>query len=151
MDIQALDQVFEQNRETVLAHWQEAVRFPSVSSEPAHDGDCRDCAQWFVDHLGALGFESRLLETPSKPLVYAERSGAAGKPTVLFYGHYDVQPVDPVDAWESPPFEPTLRDGRLYARGAEDNKGQTLYALCAIRALIDGGADLPHLKIIIEG
>ena len=142
---------FEQNKDRYVSEWTELVSFPSVSADPAHDADCIACAEWLVAHLQEMGFESRLLETATKPAVFAERKGADGKPTVLFYGHYDVQPVDPLDQWTSPPFELTPRDGRLYARGAEDNKGQLFYALKAIETLIQNNALDLTVKIIFEG
>src|SRR5215207_8396779 len=100
------------------------VRFPSVASEPAHAADVRRCAGWLAAHLGALGLDARLVETGGHPLVRAEWRGAPGRPTVLVYGHYDVQPADAADGWRSPPFEPTLRGGALFGRGASDDKGQ---------------------------
>lgn len=149
--IAAFDKRFEAGKERYVDEWKALLRFPSVSTEPGHDEDCRACAGWLVRHLSRMGFESRLIETPSKPLVFAKREGAAGKPVVLFYGHYDVQPVDPVREWLSPPFEPALRDGRLYARGAADNKGQVMYVLKAMEAMVRDHVPLPTLKVILEG
>ncbi|MEI6807827.1 MAG: M20/M25/M40 family metallo-hydrolase [bacterium] len=149
--ISGLDKLFEAGKARYVEEWKELLRFASVSTDPGHDKDCRACAVWLVRHLGGMGFESRLIETRSKPLVFAERKGINGKPVVLFYGHYDVQPVDPVSAWQSPPFEPAMRGDRLYARGAADNKGQVMYVLKAIDAMIRSGQPLPTLKIILEG
>ena len=124
-----LEKTFERNRNRFIDEWKHLLSFPSISADPAHDKDCLDCANWLVDHLHKIGFEARLLETPSKPVVFAQRKGNVDRPIILFYGHYDVQPVDPLEEWLSPPFEPTTKDDRLYARGAEDNKGQIFYAI----------------------
>jgi acetylornithine deacetylase/succinyl-diaminopimelate desuccinylase-like protein len=134
-----------------IEDWRAFLRFPSVSADPAHDADCRACAAWLCNHLGRMGLHAEQVETSGKPVVFAERRGRPGAPTVLLYGHYDVQPADPLDQWRTPPFEPDLRDGRLYARGAEDNKGQVLFALTAVESLIRRGALRPTLKVIVEG
>jgi acetylornithine deacetylase/succinyl-diaminopimelate desuccinylase-like protein len=146
-----LEQTFERERDRYLAEWKDLLRFPSISTDPARVPDCLRCADWLVTHVARMGCDARLLPTAAKPVVYAERKGDPSRPAVLFYGHYDVQPVDPLDEWLSPPFEPTLRDGRVYARGAEDNKGQLFYVLKAIEALVRRGQPLPTLKIVIEG
>jgi acetylornithine deacetylase/succinyl-diaminopimelate desuccinylase-like protein len=102
----------------------EFLRIPSVSAKPAHTEDTRRAAAWLAERLGAAGLEAEVAETPGHPIVLAEWRGAEGAPTVLIYGHYDVQPPEPLDEWTSPPFEPTERDGRIYARGSADDKGQ---------------------------
>lgn len=142
---------FAARRDTILEQWFHLLRFPSISSDPTHRADCGECAAWLLDQLAAMGFSGELIEGDAPPVVLAERVGHPGAPTVLFYGHYDVQPVDPLELWDTPPFEPTLRDGRVYARGAQDNKGQLLFVLAAIQALIDADAPLPTLKILLEG
>lgn len=147
----SLDALFAANRERYLAEWTRFLEFPSVSAVAEHAADCRRCAEWLAAHLRGMGFSVRLIPTRSNPVVFAERTGRPGVPTVLFYGHYDVQPVDPIGLWTTPPFTPTLRDGRLYARGAQDNKGQTFAALKAIEALIAADALPGTLKILIEG
>src|SRR5450756_1139913 len=125
MDRTTLQTAFDARRATILTDWIHLLTFSSVSVEPAHAGDCRSCAEWLRERLVTLGFAAELLASPAThPVVFAERRGAPGAPTLLFYGHYDVQPADPLDQWLSPPFEPQWRDGRLYARGAEDNKEQ---------------------------
>jgi len=151
MEIDALNRTFAANRDRYVAEWRNFVRFPSVSADPAHDGDCRACAAWLADHLSAMGLKADLLETQSKPVVFAERGGAPGAPTVLLYGHYDVQPADPVADWKTPPFDAVLKDGRLYGRGAQDNKGQLLYGLKAIEHLISTDRLRPAIKIVVEG
>ena len=146
-----LEKTFERNRNRFIDEWKHLLSFPSISADPAHDKDCLDCANWLVDHLHKIGFEARLLETPSKPVVFAQRKGNVDRPIILFYGHYDVQPVDPLEEWLSPPFEPTTKDDRLYARGAEDNKGQIFYAIKAMETLIRQNALDSTVKVILEG
>lgn len=135
-----------------LSDWSEFLRFQSISTDPEYDGECIRCAEWLRDHLASIGLEAALLETSTKPVVYAEYcSPKADAPRILFYGHYDVQPADPLDEWTTPPFEPTLRDGRLYARGAEDNKGQVMYFVKAVEALLQEGELPVSLALVIEG
>jgi acetylornithine deacetylase/succinyl-diaminopimelate desuccinylase-like protein len=146
-----LEQTFASNQERYLREWKEFLSFPSVSADPDCAADCVRCAQWLSNHLAALGFATRLVPTASHPLIVAERPGKPGAPTVLFYGHYDVQPADPLDLWLSPPFKPELRQDRLYARGAQDNKGQVFAAIKAFESLIRDGRLDCTLKILIEG
>ncbi len=135
-----------------LAQWIELLAFPSISADPAHASDCQACAEWLVRHLKTIGFEhAALWPTTGKPVVFAERPGRPGQPVVLFYGHYDVQPVDPLEAWQSPPFAPTLAEDRLRARGAQDNKGQHFYVLKALEHLIAENRLDAGIKILIEG
>lgn len=143
--------LFDENRARYVEEWSELIAFPSISADPDHHEDCLACAEWLVEHLQGIGFDSRLLDTATKPVVFAERTGTEGRPAVIFYGHYDVQPVDPLDQWTSPPFELTPRDGRLYARGAEDNKGQLFYALKAIETLVRNDSLELTVKVILEG
>jgi acetylornithine deacetylase/succinyl-diaminopimelate desuccinylase-like protein len=142
---------FDTHRERFLAEWQELLRFQSVSTDPAYHGHCLECAEWLVAHLAGIGFNAEKITTATNPLVYGVLPGNPERATVLFYGHYDVQPVDPIELWETQPFEPTLRDGRVYARGAQDNKGQVFYFLKAVEALRASGADLPTIKVLLEG
>jgi acetylornithine deacetylase/succinyl-diaminopimelate desuccinylase-like protein len=129
------------------------LRIPSISTLPEHAGDIRRAAQYAVDQLGRIGFErAGLIETAGHPLVYGEWLKAAGKPTLLIYGHYDVQPVDPVELWDTPPFEPTIRGDNLYCRGACDDKGQTMLVFKALDALMAVNGELPvNVKVLIEG
>lgn len=130
------------------------LRIPSVSTQSAHAGDCRSAAQLLRDELVDAGMEhAALLETGGLPVVYGDWLHApAGAPTVLVYGHYDVQPPDPLDLWHSPPFEPTVVDGAVVARGAADDKGQLWTHVAALRAMLAGGGTLPvNVKVLIEG
>jgi acetylornithine deacetylase/succinyl-diaminopimelate desuccinylase-like protein len=129
------------------------LAFPSVSTAAEHAADLQACADWLAAHLRRIGLEGvRLVETGGNPIVYGEWLHAEDAPTVLVYGHYDVQPSAPDELWASPPFEPDLRDGRLYARGATDNKGQIFAALAAIEALLSVDRSLPcNVRVLIEG
>jgi len=151
MDKVGLDKIFEENQERYLEEWKEFLSFESISTDPAYKQNCLDCAEWLSRHLSKIGMESRLLETPTMPVVFAEYKGSPGKPVISFYGHYDVQPADPLDKWKSKPFEPELRDGRMYARGAEDNKGQLFYFFKAVETLIANNSLDCTLRIFIEG
>jgi acetylornithine deacetylase/succinyl-diaminopimelate desuccinylase-like protein len=129
------------------------LRIPSISTLPEHASDCRKAAEVLAEELRRIGMENvRLIETGGHPLVYADWLHAKGKPTVLAYGHYDVQPPDPLDEWLSPPFEPTERNGNLYARGAVDDKGQVWMHVKALEALLSTTGKLPaNVRVIIEG
>src|SRR5579884_3566375 len=129
------------------------LRIPSVSTLPEHAGDIRRAAEWVRDRIRESGIaDATLIEGGGNPLVYAEWMGAPGKPTILLYGHYDVQPVDPIDEWVSPPFEPEIRNNNIYARGATDDKGQTYILLKAVAALMKRDGRLPvNVKFLIEG
>ena len=126
-----------QNHPRFLNELKDLLRIPSISTLPEHQGDCRRAAEVLGAELTRIGMEgARLIETEGHPLVYAEWLHAAGKPTALFYGHYDVQPTDPLDEWLSPPFEPVERDGNIYARGAVDDKGQVWAQIKALESLL---------------
>ena len=132
------------------------LRFPTVGTDPRRLRDCVECAMWIKQWLVPHGFSCELMQAPgmlgTPPIVCAERKGGEHSPTVLFYGHYDVQPADPLEAWETQPFEPTLKDdGRVYARGAQDDKGQWFSFLCGMKKLIDAGRPMPTVKIVLEG
>jgi len=124
------------------------LRIPSVSTDPAHKADVERAARFLAEKLEAIGFSVELVPTPGHPIVYAERRKDPKAPTLLVYGHYDVQPPDPIELWESPPFEPTIKDGKVYARGASDDKGQVWIHVAAAAET----QDLPlNLKFVIEG
>lgn len=130
------------------------LRFPSISAQPAHHGDVRACAEWLRDWLSTHGLPNAALhETAGQPVVLARTEPREGRPTVLLYGHYDVQPVDPVDLWRHAPFEPVIEDGLVIARGATDNKGQTFAHLLGIaEALLVEEGELPvNLIVLVEG
>src|ERR1039457_2648188 len=129
------------------------LRIPSISTLPEHKGDCRRAAEAVAAELKRIGMENaRLIETEGHPLVYADWLHAEGKPTVLIYGHYDVQPPDPLDEWLSPPFEPTERGGNLYARGAVDDKGQVWAQVKALESLLGARGSLPlNARVLFEG
>jgi acetylornithine deacetylase/succinyl-diaminopimelate desuccinylase-like protein len=125
------------------------LRIPSISTSPAHDADCRRAAEWVAADLRRLRCRDvQLLGSETHPVVWGVGPEVPGAPTVLIYGHYDVQPPDPINEWTSPPFEPSLREGRLYARGAADDKGQVFCLLRAIEAL---GAPPVNFRFLIEG
>ena len=142
-----------QNYPRFLDELKSLLRIPSVSTLPEHAADCRSAAQVLAADLAKIGMEHvRLIETAGHPLVYADWLHAAGKPTVLVYGHYDVQPPDPLDEWLSPPFEPTERNGNLYARGAVDDKGQVVMQVKALESLLAANKGLPlNVRVLFEG
>ena len=136
-----------------LEELKEFLRIPSVSAQPAHAKDVERAAHFVADKLRTAGMENvQLIETPGNPIVYADWLHADDAPTVLVYGHYDVQPADPVDLWVSPPFEPTIRDGKIFARGATDDKGQMYAHVKAVEAHMRTHRKLPvNVKFLIEG
>jgi acetylornithine deacetylase/succinyl-diaminopimelate desuccinylase-like protein len=141
------------NRLRSLAELKEFVRFPSISGQPRHGEDVRKCAHWLANHLRRIGLDNvRVIATRRHPLVHAAWSGAAGCPTVLIYGHYDVQPADPVGEWHSPPFEPTVRGQDLFGRGACDDKGQMFAHVKALESYLQTRHALPvNVKCLFEG
>jgi acetylornithine deacetylase/succinyl-diaminopimelate desuccinylase-like protein len=141
------------NRDRYIDELKQYLAIPSISALPEHKGDLLRCAEYTKEELQRVGLENvRLIETPGNPVVYADWLHAEGAPTILFYGHYDVQPVDPVELWESPPFEATVREGELYARGAVDDKGQIFMHFKAIEAHMKQHGRLPlNIKVILEG
>jgi acetylornithine deacetylase/succinyl-diaminopimelate desuccinylase-like protein len=141
------------NRDRYVDELAQYLAIPSVSALPQHAADTRRAAEWTADALRNAGLENvSLIETPGNPVVYGEWLNAPGKPTILYYGHYDVQPVDPVNLWTTPPFEATVRDGEIYARGAADDKGQVFMHIKAVEAFIKKAGSLPlNIKFFIEG
>jgi len=139
-------------RQRAVDELAELLRIPSVSTDPRHTADVRRAAEWTVERLKRLGFQTTLHETSRHPVIYGELLRDPDLPTLLIYGHYDVQPPDPLDEWVSPPFSPTMRDGFIYARGATDNKGQFFTYLKALEALLLVEGRLPlNVKALIEG
>ena len=133
-----------QNRERQLGELLEFLRIPSISALPAHAADVQRAAEWVEKWMKAAGIESvRILPTGGHPVVYGDWLHAPGKPTVLIYGHFDTQPVDPLNLWDSPPFEPVIKGNRVYARGASDNKGNLFIPLTVVEALLRTSGRLP--------
>jgi acetylornithine deacetylase/succinyl-diaminopimelate desuccinylase-like protein len=141
------------NRDRYVDELKQYLAIPSISALPQHAADVRRAAEWTADELKKVGLQNvRLIETPGHPVVYGDWLGAPGAPTILFYGHYDVQPVDPVDQWTSPPFEATVRDGEIYARGSADDKGQVFMHIKAVEAHLKQEGKLPlNIRFFIEG
>lgn len=128
------------------------LRFPSISTDPAHAGDVRACAEWLIAKLSGMGLDAKLHETAKHPIVSARNEAKEGRPTVMIYGHYDVQPVDPVELWDSPPFEPEIRGGKIWCRGATDNKGQMLSHVLGVERTLRERGELPvNLIFVFEG
>jgi acetylornithine deacetylase/succinyl-diaminopimelate desuccinylase-like protein len=128
------------------------VRFPSVSAQPQHKRDLQACAQWFVRHLRQIGLVTKLFPTKGHPIIVARTPHMAGKATVLVYGHYDVQPPEPLHLWKTPPFEPVVKGGKLFGRGASDNKGQVFVHVKAVESYLATGTELPvNVIFLIEG
>jgi acetylornithine deacetylase/succinyl-diaminopimelate desuccinylase-like protein len=128
------------------------LRFPSVSTDSRNAGDVRDCANWLVKKLTGMGLQTTLHDTPGHPIVVAKNEHVEGRRTVLIYGHYDVQPVDPLELWDTPPFEPVIREGKILARGATDNKGQMLAHVLGVEKTLREKGELPvNLTFLFEG
>ena len=147
-----IDQYLSSQAERFEADLCGLLRIPSVSAKPEHRADVQQAAHWLAERFRQLGMPSEVVATEGHPLVIAESAHVAGAPTVLVYGHYDVQPVEPVEKWTAPPFQPTRRDGNLYARGATDDKGQMLTHVLSAEAWLKCRGSLPlNLKYVIEG
>ncbi len=130
----------------------EFLKFPSVSAKSEHKKDMKNCAEWLKKHLADIGFKARVYPTGGHPVVYAEYKADKNAPTVLYYGHYDVQPPEPLNLWETAPFKPEIRKGYIYARGAVDDKGQVLTHIKGLEAIIKSTGTLPiNVKFLIEG
>lgn len=128
------------------------LKFPSISTATEHAGDVRACGEWLVKKLDGMGLSVEMHETKRHPVVVARNEHVEGRKTVLIYGHYDVQPVDPVELWDTPPFEPTIKDDRIWARGATDNKGQLMAHLLGVEKTLKEKGELPvNLIFLFEG
>ncbi len=128
------------------------LRFPSISTDGQYADRLAECAHWLVKKLTSIGLETQLVPTPGHPVVWARNQHRPGRRTVLIYGHYDVQPPDPLELWDSPPFEPVLKDGYVFARGATDNKGQILSHILGLQETIQQEGELPvNVHLVIEG
>lgn len=153
-DLAGLEAYLTEHGEAFEKELVEYLEIPSVSTDPSHAPEVEACAGWVAERLSAAGVDSvEVVEASGRhPIVLGEHHAASDAPTLLVYGHYDVQPPDPVDAWETPPFQPTVREGRLYARGATDNKGQNHMHMKALEACDRTAGGIPvNLKIVIEG
>jgi acetylornithine deacetylase/succinyl-diaminopimelate desuccinylase-like protein len=144
---------YEQHHQEYLEGLKTFLRIPSISTLSEHKPDIQKAAEFVKSELGKAGLQqTQLIEGQGNPLVYAEWLGAPGKPTILFYGHYDVQPPDPLDEWRSPPFEPSIRNDNIYARGSADDKGQVYILIKAVEGLLKQHGRLPvNVKFLIEG
>src|SRR5438067_11499579 len=139
-------------RDSYLEEYFSFLRFPSISTDSAYATNVRECAQWVSQKLSGIGLKSEVVPTAGHPVVWARNEHQPGRRTVLIYGHYDVQPPDPLDLWESPPFEPVLKDGYVFARGATDNKGQILSHIIGIQETLQKNGDLPvNIDLVVEG
>ena len=152
-DLGDLDAFVDRTVDERLADFLELLRLPSIGTLSEHDGDVRATAQFIADHLSAIGLEHvEVSPTAGHPIVYADWLHADGAPTVLVYAHYDVQPVDPLDLWQRPPFDPRVEGGRVYARGAADDKSHVHLHLWALRAWLETRGRLPlNIRIVFEG
>ena len=151
--IEQLQKLFQESREEALRDYFTFLKFESVSSEPSYRDQVLGCADWVTTYLTDIGFSVEKWSTTGYPTIFAHFDKAGpDKPTLLIYNHYDVQPVDPLNLWESLPFSPTIRNGQVYARGAQDNKGQCFYVLLALKAVLKSTGTLPiNIKLCIEG
>ena len=153
LSLPAMKKWIEANQPQWLEEFMTFLSFPSISSEPQFQESVLECADWLVHYLKDLGFEVELWPTQGHPVIFASNMQAGpDKPTLLIYHHYDVQPADPLEEWQSPPFQPRLHEGQVYARGAQDNKGQCFYTLQALKLLQEQRGSLPiNIKLCIEG
>lgn len=153
VELDDLKKYFNDFHEEIIADYFTFLKFQSISSEPQYKKELLACVDWLTDYLQKIGFHVEIWPTSGHPTIFAtfEKAGPTS-PTLLIYNHYDVQPVDPLELWTSPPFEPTVRNGEVYARGAQDNKGQCYYVLLALKALLAKNGTLPiNIKLCIEG
>jgi acetylornithine deacetylase/succinyl-diaminopimelate desuccinylase-like protein len=143
----------ENNKENYVEELKEFLRIPSISTLPEYKNEIERCANFVAENLKKIGLSRvEIFKTEGHPLVYGEWLGAPGKPTVLVYGHYDVQPVDPIELWNNPPFEPVIKNGKIFARGATDDKGQVFVHFKSVEAYFKNEGSLPlNIKFIIEG
>ena len=152
MSISDIHQTIEFKKSIILDHFFEFLRIPTISAYPRNINDLQRAAQWLVEYCQKIGFETQLFPTAGAPVVFAQSCTFPDQPTLLIYGHYDVQPVDPLDDWLTPPFSPTLKGDLIYARGASDDKGQIFSVLKAIEIIHSQNKSLPgNIKIVVEG
>ncbi|MDR1492880.1 MAG: dipeptidase [Planctomycetaceae bacterium] len=150
--MESINQYLEENSQRFENEFFDFLKIPSVSTIPSHASDVQKAAKWLANRLTQIGLQPEIVKTKRHPLVYAETPAVPNAPVVLIYGHFDVQPPDPLDLWISPPFEPTVRDGSVYARGATDDKGQLLTHVYAAEAVLKAVNPLPfQIKFLFEG
>jgi len=151
--IEQLKKEYKKDEQNILDDFFTFLKFKSISSEPQYGEEVKNCANWLVNYLKNLKFDTEIWDTEGHPVIFAQNLKAGSEfPTLLIYNHYDVQPVDPLDLWVSDPFKPEIRDGQIYARGAQDNKGQCFYTLQALKNLLKEDGSLPiNIKLCIEG
>src|SRR4026207_1260307 len=139
-------------RDNYLEEYYSFLPISSVSTDDKHKEKLVECANWLVNKLNRIGLQAQLVPTKRHPIVWARNEHRPGRPTVMIYGHYDVQPPDPLELWDSPPFEPVLKDGYVFARGATDNKGQILSHILGLQEAIEQEGELPvNVQLVIEG
>jgi len=148
-----VQEYIDQNIETFQKQLFELLRIPSVSTDSSKKSDVQEAANFLSSQLKEIGLDKVTVhKTPGHPIITAEKTLHSDRPTVLIYGHYDVQPPDPEELWDTPPFEPTVKDGRVYARGASDDKGQSFTHLKSVESYLKTGTELPvNVKFILEG
>lgn len=152
MSAESINKYIDDNAQRFESELFDWLRIPSISTIPEHAGDVKNAAQWIALRLSQMGLKPEMIETRRHPLVYAETPAVTGAPIILVYGHFDVQPVDPLDLWDTPPFEPTVRHGSVFARGATDDKGQLLTHVFAAEAVLKEMSPLPYqIKFLFEG
>ncbi|MDN3506884.1 MAG: dipeptidase [Simkaniaceae bacterium] len=153
MDLTSLKKWYSTYSDDALKDFFRFLQFKSISTDQAYDKSTKDCATWLTEYLNGIGMQATCLQTSGHPVVFATHTKAGkDKPTLLIYQHYDVQPVDPIELWESDPFEPIIRNGEIYARGAQDNKGQCFYTITALKAFLEQVETLNfNIKLFIEG
>jgi acetylornithine deacetylase/succinyl-diaminopimelate desuccinylase-like protein len=153
MDLNSFQQWYQIHKEEILSEYFQFLTFPTVGTQKKHHQDMQDCIHWLIQLIQKMGFTTEKWDFPDgQPVLFAENIIDSSLPTVLFYQHYDVQPADPVGLWISPPFEPMIRDGKVFARGAEDNKGQCHYTLTAIKAFLELTEERRfNIKVLIDG
>lgn len=145
-------ELYQKNEKAAMKDYFTFLSFPSVSSEPKFEKDVLNCVKWLKEYIEQIGLKTELWPTSGYPVLFASYFAGEDKPTLLIYNHYDVQPYDPLELWNTPPFEPKVKDDEVYARGAQDNKGQCFYVLQALKTLLERDGTLPlNIKLCIEG
>lgn len=143
----------EKHHKKIIEDFYTFLKFPSISADPKHKQDIQNCAKWLAGMYQKAGFEAQVWETKVHPVIFAEhKASSSRRPTILFYHHYDVQPVDPLELWNHPPFDPIQKGSEIFARGAADNKGQCYYTLVALQAFMElGKKEDINIKVLVDG